>query len=211
MFFETLTGFKWLANVALNHEAAKHKFLFAYEEALGYALGQLVRDKDGLSALLLFVQMTAELAAAGRTVFDQLESLYRQHGLFLSRQQSIATKPGGPSITAQLRSEQPAEIGGQAVTSVKDLQAGTQVFADGRSEALNLHPGDVLVYYLADGSRVIVRPSGTEPKTKCYYEIVSEVAEGIAYEDALQAARDKLDNLAASHQASLPGSAGVQP
>ena len=204
-FFETLTGFKWLANVALQHEDDDHKFLFAYEEALGYAFGQLVRDKDGLSALLAFVLMTAELEASGKTVFDTLEALYRRYGLFLSHQQSIATEPGAASITDQLRDDQPAEIGGQAVESIKDLKTGTHVFADGRAETLDLYPGDVLVYYLADDSRVIVRPSGTEPKTKCYYEITSEIAADEAYDAALQAARDKLGALVASHQSSLPG------
>ena len=203
-FFETLTGFKWLANVALKSEDDNHKFLFAYEEALGYALGQLVRDKDGLSALLAFVHMTAELTAAGRTIFDQLEELYRQHGLFLSKQQSIATEPGAASITDSLRANPPAEIGGQVVLSTKDLQNSTQVFADGRRETLDLYPGDVLVYYLADDSRVIVRPSGTEPKTKCYYEIRSEIAANAPYADALRDAKDRLNRLVAGHQASLP-------
>ena len=204
MFFETLTGFKWLANVALQHEDDNHKFLFAYEEALGYALGQLVRDKDGLSSLLAFVQMTAELAANGKTVFDQLEALYRRHGLVLSHQQSIATEPGAASLTGMLRANQPAEIGGQPVASIKDLQNGTHVFADGRTESLDLYPGDVLVYYLDDDSRVIVRPSGTEPKTKCYYEIQSGIAAGESYADAVRTARDTLSDLVASHQASLP-------
>lgn len=203
-YFETLTGFKWLANVALQHEDASHRFLFAYEEALGYALGQLVRDKDGLSALLAFVQMTAALAAKGKTVFDQLEKLYRQHGLFLSKQQSIMTEPGAVSITELLRADPPVEIGGQAVLSAKDLQSRTQVFADGRTETLDLFPADVLVYYLADDSRVIVRPSGTEPKTKCYYEIRSGIAADDSYDDAVRDASNRLDQLVTSHQASLP-------
>ena len=160
----------------MQHEDDDHQFLFAYEEALGYAIGQLVRDKDGLSALLVFSQLAAELAADGKTVLDQLEALYKQHGLFVSRQESIATEPGAASITDKLRANPPAEIGGQTVESVKDLQAGTHKFADGRSEALDLYPSDVLVYYLVDDSRVIVRPSGTEPKTKCYYETRSEIA-----------------------------------
>ena len=202
-YFETLTGFKWLANVAMQHEDDDRQFLFAYEEALGYAIGRLVRDKDGLSALLVFAQLAAELAAEDKTVLDQLEVLYRQYGLFSSQQQSIATEPGAASITDRLRADPPAEIGGQAVASVKDLQSSTHTFADGRSEKLDLYPGDVLVYYLADDSRVIVRPSGTEPKTKCYYEIKTEVAAGQDYGDALERARDRLERLVTSHQASL--------
>lgn len=203
VFVETLTGFKWLANAALKREDDAHRFLFAYEEALGYAIGALVRDKDGLSALLAFTQMTAELAAEGRTVLDQLETLYRRYGIFVSDQQSIATLPGMDSITARLRNEPPAEIAGRVVSSTMDLQARTHVHADGRVEELRNHPADVLVYYLADDARVIVRPSGTEPKTKCYYEVIDTIPAGADYGDTLDDARDNLRRLVAGHQASL--------
>lgn len=204
VFAETLTGFKWLANAALKREDDTRRFLFAYEEALGYALGQVVRDKDGLSALLLFTRMAAELAADGRSVLDQLETLYRRYGLYLSKQQSIATTPGRESITARLRSAPPAEIAGRSVASTMDLRARTQTFRDGRVEQLRNHPADVLVYYLEDDARVIVRPSGTEPKTKCYYEVIAEIPPAGDYESALEEARRDLQALAEQHQASLP-------
>lgn len=203
VFHETLTGFKWLTNVALQHEDDRHRFLFAYEEALGYAVARLVRDKDGLSALLAFTRMTAALAADGRTVLDQLESLYRQYGLFVTEQRSIATEPAQRSITDRLRHAPPREIAGRQVASIKDLQAGTHRFADGSEVALEFFPSDVLIYYLSDSSRIIVRPSGTEPKVKCYYERVYSIPAGAEYRSALRTAKRELAELIAGHQESL--------
>lgn len=202
-YFETLTGFKWLTNVALQHENEEHVFVFAYEEALGYALGQAVRDKDGLSALLAFTQMAEELAAHGKTVIDQLESLYRRHGLYVTAQCSITNKPGTGSITELLRVAAPANIAGRKVLSIMDLQKETHVFADGRIEKLDFFPSDVLVYYLVDESRVIVRPSGTEPKTKCYYEVVNAIPAGREFKVAQHSARQNLHDLVSQHQSSL--------
>ncbi len=202
-FHETLTGFKWLTNVAMQHEDDEHRFLFAYEEALGYAVGDLVRDKDGLSALLAFTRMAAELAADGGSVLDQLESLYRRYGLFVTEQHSIATEPGQPPVTDMLRRAQPQEIAGRKVASIKDLESGKHTFADGTTETLDVYPSDVLIYYLADGARIIVRPSGTEPKVKCYYERVATIPPGTSYNSALQAAKRELAVLVAGHQESL--------
>ena len=202
-YIETLTGFKWLANVALQNETDGRKFLFAYEEALGYALGQVVRDKDGLSALLLFAQMAAELATDGRTVLDQIEALYRRHGLFLTQQRSIRTDSSQPRITDQLRAALPQTIGGVDVISTKDLLNRCHLFADGSKRTLDGYPNDVLMFYLADDSRVIVRPSGTEPKTKCYYEAVRNFTTGEGYAGVVSATQQKLDALAAAHQREL--------
>lgn len=210
VFFETLTGFKWLANVALNHEDGEHKFLFAYEEALGYAVGSQVRDKDGLSALLAFAQMTAQLAAEKKTVLDQLESLYRRYGLYSTAQRSIATQPGAPSIGAALRSSQPSAIAGIGVEAIEDLQSGTRRFADGRVEDLALARSDVLIYRLERAGRVIVRPSGTEPKVKCYYEVVEHVAEGEEFSVAEQRAQESLAALIEKHQDSLDSLMALQ-
>lgn len=202
-YFETLTGFKWLANEALRHETADTKFLFAYEEALGYALGQIVRDKDGLSALVAFAQMAAELAAIDQTVLDRLEQLYRQHGLYLSEQRSLRTRPDDDSITDLLRSAQVTQIAGVDITSTRDLSRQVAYFADGREVKLDNFPADVLMYYLADNSRVIVRPSGTEPKTKCYYEQTTTVTEENDYSMVLAKARESLNALVAAHQQEL--------
>ncbi len=198
--FETLSGFKWLANVAMEHEDEQHKFLFAYEEALGYAVGRQIRDKDGLSALLAFAQMTAQLAAEGKTVQQQLELLYRHYGLYATAQKTIAMRPGDLSIGAALRVMPPSTIAGFAVETVEDLQAGKRCYADGRVEELAIPRSDVLIYRLTGGGRVIVRPSGTEPKVKCYYQIVEQVDAAEAFSTVEQRAQDRLAGLIEGHQ-----------
>lgn len=203
-FHETLTGFKWLANTAMDDEdeAGSRQFLFGYEEALGYAPGRLVRDKDGLSALLAFAQMTDKLAQRGLTVLDQLENIYRNHGLYLTAQRSIALQPGSASTGDSLRANPPKSIAEILVNSTDDLSKGVRTFANGDSESLNFPASDVLIYRLADNSRVIVRPSGTEPKVKCYYEIVEKLGEE-TYAQAMSRACERLSNLIDSHQKSL--------
>ncbi len=211
LFFETLSGFKWLANVAMEHEDEQHKFLFAYEEALGYAVGRQIRDKDGLSALLAFVQMTAQLAAEGKTVRQQLELLYRRYGLYATALRSIATSPGDAAIGAALRAAQPSTIAGFEVAAIADLQAGTCCDADGRVEFLDLPRSDVLIYRLVGGGRVIVRPSGTEPKVKCYYEVVEQVDAAEAFSVAEQRAEHRLAEMVENHQKLLGELAGQPP
>ncbi len=201
--FETLSGFKWLANVAMEHEDEQHKFLFAYEEALGYAVGRQIRDKDGLSALLAFVQMTAQLAAEGKTVQQQLELLYRRYGLYATAQKNFAIRPSDLSIGAALRAAQPLTIAGLAVEIVEDLQTGKRCYADGRVEELAIPRSDVLIYRLIGGGRVIVRPSGTEPKVKCYYQVVEQVDAAEAFSVAEQRAQDRLADMIESHQKSV--------
>ncbi|QUN07117.1 phospho-sugar mutase [Shewanella yunxiaonensis] len=202
--YTTLTGFKWLANVGMKQQSDKQQFLFAYEEALGYTVGNLVWDKDGLSALLAFVQMTAEVIAAGKSLWQQLEAIYREHGIYLNRQVSIALKPDTPDIGGGLRQNPPQTIAGMKVLSVADLKTHQQVFADGHVEVINLPASDVLIYHLENGGRVVVRPSGTEPKIKCYYQLV----EPLLPQDNLEAAESRgnlrMDVLIKQHQASLP-------
>ena len=202
VFCETLTGFKWLANTALNLEDKNHRFLFAYEEALGYAAGRQVRDKDGLSALLAFAQMTAALSREGKSVLDQLESLYRRHGIFLTGQRSIALQKNAPPIGDLLRASPPEAIAGSRVIQLDDLDAATRQFADGRIEALEFPRSDVLIYRLENRARVIVRPSGTEPKVKCYYEVV-EATGGEPYDVTMQRAKRSISMLIHQHQGSL--------
>ena len=202
-YYETLTGFKWLSNVALDHEDDRHRFLFAYEEAIGYACGRQVRDKDGLSALLAFARMTQALSRRGLTVLDQMECLYRQHGLFLTAQRSLALQPGATPIGDLLRQNPVQQIAGNPVVQTDDLAAGTRRYADGRVQDLAFPASDVLIYRLANQARVIVRPSGTEPKLKCYYEVVEGVAEDAEFSAAMRQAQASLDKLAMEHQQSI--------
>ncbi|MEL4246792.1 phospho-sugar mutase [Shewanella xiamenensis] len=202
--YTTLTGFKWLMNVGIAQSQPDNQFLFAYEEALGYTVGSMVWDKDGLSALVAFAQLTAELAAKGQSIWDRLEQIYREQGFHLNAQVSIALKPDTPNIGAYLREHPPLKIGEYAVVSTDDLKALERRFADGKVEKINLPASDVLTYRLANGARVIVRPSGTEPKIKCYYEVVEPMTAQDTLVTAQARATKAMEAFISAHQASLP-------
>ncbi|MGS0695731.1 phospho-sugar mutase [Shewanella sp. 0m-4] len=200
----TLTGFKWLTNVGMSEETDDNRFVFAYEEALGYTVGSMVWDKDGLSAIVAFAQLTAELASQGQTIWDRLETIYREHGFHLNAQVSIALKPTTPNIGAYLREHPPLEIAGHKVISTDDISLGKRFFSDGSEEDIALPASDVLIYRLQNGSRVIVRPSGTEPKIKCYYEVVESMSAEDTLVSAQQRAQVEMTRYIEAHQAALP-------
>ena len=193
-FTETLTGFKWITNRAMDLEASDGvRFVFGYEEALGYCVDRIVRDKDGISAAVVLATHAAELHAKGETLLDELERLGRRHGLYLSAQKSLEF-PGaeGPAKMAALmnglREQPPAELGGVGVTAVVDVLTSTRTSPDGVAP-VDLPASDVLIYELAGGHRVVARPSGTEPKVKIYVD----VRETIATDETLAAARSRAD------------------
>ncbi|WP_350433205.1 phospho-sugar mutase [Shewanella sp. H8] len=202
--YTTLTGFKWLMNVGIAKNQADNQFLFAYEEALGYTIGNLVWDKDGLSALVAFAQLTAELTSQGQTIWDRLEQIYRQHGFHLNAQVSIALKADTPNIGAYLREHPPLKIGEYPVVSTDDLKSLQRTAADGSKQSIDLPSSDVLIYALEGGARVIVRPSGTEPKIKCYYEVVETMMPTDTWASAQERAQQAMTTFIESHQASLP-------
>ncbi|MCC4815783.1 phosphoglucomutase [Vibrio lentus] len=202
-YFQTLTGFKWLANIGMQLEDEDNEFLFAYEEALGYTIGTQVRDKDGLSALVVFAQLVEELKSQGRTVWDLLAQISLEHGVHTNAQRSIALDPDSPSIGSKLRSAQPKTIGGVTVSVIEDLQSSLRYIVDGDTETINLPTSDVLIYHLEDGSRIIVRPSGTEPKVKVYYETVTKFEGSETYDEARQRGEEYTNNLIEQHQQEL--------
>ncbi len=161
----TLTGFKYLARAG----AADTPLVFAYEEALGYAVDpQTVRDKDGITAGLRFASLVARLKEAGRTVDDLLGDLYADFGTHVTGQVTNRFETPHPmddmtALMAKLRAQPPRAIGGIEVSNVEDLAEGTS----------SLPPSDVLIFH-AVGGRVIVRPSGTEPKIKAYLEAIDQ-------------------------------------
>ena len=185
-FETTLTGFKWIANAALDIEEAGieegedargAEFVFGYEEALGYTVGSVVRDKDGISAALVFADLVVECRRAETTVRDRLSSLYRRFGFWISTQKSIV-RPGneGAGDIARamtlLKTSTPDTLGGAAVTNVTDYRQD----ADRRTRWLPESP--LVVFDLDNGYRVLVRPSGTEPKLKIYVDARATVPEG---------------------------------
>ena len=198
-FRETLTGFKWIANVAIAWQRETGgRFVMGYEEALGYTVGDLVRDKDGVSAALLVAELAAWNRARGKTIAEHLDDLYRRVGLFLTEQVSLtATGPDGMdrlrALMQRFRAAPPAAIAGHPVLEVNDLASG----------AGGLPPSDVLVYKLDGGRRIIMRPSGTEPKLKSYYEVRVEMRDGEDMIDARVRGGKLLAELRDAHQAML--------
>jgi phosphomannomutase len=187
-YVETLTGFKWIGRV--------EGLTFGYEEALGYCVDpEHVRDKDGISALLLLCELAAETKAAGRTLVDVLDDLAVEHGLHATDQVSVRVADLSLITEAmeRLRTTPPSRLGGLAVESVDDLAQGSAA----------LPPTDGLRYHLADGARVIVRPSGTEPKLKAYLEVVVPVDGEAGVDAARISAAARLDALGADTIAAL--------
>ncbi|GAA5158200.1 phospho-sugar mutase [Ornithinimicrobium tianjinense] len=175
---ETLTGFKWIGRVP--------GLAYGYEEALGYCVDPAtVPDKDGVTAALLVAELAAGLKVEGRTLLDVLDDLAVRHGVHQTDAFSVRVSDLSliPPVMARLRGEPPAELGGVAVTSAEDLAEGAQ----------GLPPTEGMRYLLADQTRVIVRPSGTEPKLKVYLEAVVPVQGGVeGLGDARQEAKARL-------------------
>ncbi|MFT6818060.1 MAG: phosphomannomutase [Myxococcota bacterium] len=198
-YAETLTGFKWIANRAIAHEASGGRFVMGYEEALGYCVGSVVGDKDGISAALIVADMAAAEKAEGRTLLDRLTVIYRRYGLHAGHQEA-RTLPGASgaermaAIMQRLRTDPPTSVDGVKLESMIDVQSGTsRVFADGvKAPILHLPPSNVLAFYFSDGSRVLARPSGTEPKIKFYFELVVKMRSNGKLATAKRRAQPKL-------------------
>jgi len=162
-----LTGFKWIGDQIASLEAAGEvdRFIFGFEESYGYLAGPYVRDKDAVIASMLICEMAAYYRSIGSSIKQRLEEIYAQYGRYLNKVDSFEF-PGlsgmdkMSGIMKGLRDNAPADFAGIKVTSVKDYD---------KPEETGLPRANVLIYGLEDGSSVIVRPSGTEPKIKIYY------------------------------------------
>jgi phosphomannomutase len=177
-YAETLTGFKWIGRI--------DGLVFGYEEALGYcAAPELVKDKDGVSALLRVVELAALLKASGQTLSDRLDEIATTYGLHATDQLSVRVTDVSliGDAMARLRSQVPTSLGGLSVERIEDLEKGSE----------SLPPTDGLRYRLAQSARVVVRPSGTEPKIKCYLEVVLPVDPEDGVDAARIAAAGRLD------------------
>ncbi|CAN5548649.1 phospho-sugar mutase [soil metagenome] len=191
---ETLTGFKWIANRAMDLKPEGFRFVFGYEEALGYTVGEVVRDKDGISAALVFSELVAELLADGGTVQEELEAIARRFGLFVSSQVNVTKKgaAGAQEIAAlmdRLRAAKFAEIGPMKVAATSDFVSRKRRDAAGKETDLALPQTNMVSFDLEGGSRIIARPSGTEPKVKFYFDVREEVRSGELFAGAEALAR----------------------
>ena len=173
--YDTFTGFKFLAQKKDQlEESGEGNVIFSYEESFGYMLGSFVRDKDAVTASLLLTEMAAWYAAQGMTLYDALQSLYKKYGYYNERTLNLVM-PGldglkkMADLMSGLRTQPPTEIAGVAVAEQKDYKDGSVVcLSCGKKTAMELSGSNVLRYEMSDGTSVIVRPSGTEPKVKVY-------------------------------------------
>ena len=173
--YDTFTGFKFMAEKKNQLEAAgEGKVVFSYEESYGYMLGDYVRDKDAVTASLLLTEMAAWYATQGMTLYDALDVLYKKYGWYGEKTYNLVM-PGldglekMANLMKSLRQDSPAEISGVAVVRRKDYTDGSVVdCATGAVSSMELKGSNVLRYELADGTTILVRPSGTEPKIKVY-------------------------------------------
>jgi phosphomannomutase len=171
----TLTGFKWIVKAGRSLEVETGgRFIFGYEEALGYTVGSTVRDKDGISAAVLFTDLVADLRDSGGGIMDRLHELWRAHGLWVSAQTSITA--AGPedvdvlrAAVSRLGNEPPSTVSGIAVTGVTDYRRGVA------ERRVWLGEQALVELTLGDQGRLLVRPSGTEPKLKVYVDLRGDV------------------------------------
>ena len=185
-YAETPTGFKWIMRAADGEPDSQ--FLFGYEEALGYAVTDLVRDKDGMSAAVTLADAAAEAKSEGGSLATRLDDLARRFGLFATGQFSVGLVAGmgegrrrgpqgagegaGAALLEAARAKPPVALLGQPVDVVDDLGLSLRTRENGSKDPLALPRSDVIIWRCADGTRVAVRPSGTEPKVKIYLQVV---------------------------------------
>jgi len=173
--FDTFTGFKFMAEKKNALEAeGQGNVIFSYEESYGYMIGDFVRDKDAVTASMLLAEMAAWYAGQGMTLYDAMQKLYEKYGQYGEKTLNLVM-PGLDGIVkmrelmANLRKNPPTELAGVEVIMRRDYEPGTELdVKTGITKEIELSESNVLRYGLADGTAVIVRPSGTEPKVKVY-------------------------------------------
>jgi phosphomannomutase len=187
-YVETLTGFKWIARAARLRPG--HRLLFGYEEALGYAVTTAVADKDGMSAALVVAEMAARAKSEGRSLLDRLDELDASLGVHATDQVSLRLSGSNASeelaaLMARWRTAPPGRLAGLEVTDFRDLSRGSG----------EVPPSDVLVLQLGAAGRVVLRPSGTEPKLKVYLEATTAPCALEDLAEARRAAQARLDEM----------------
>lgn len=184
-----LTGFKYIAEQIQHFEDTnEHTFLFGFEESYGYLVKSFARDKDSVQATVLLAEVAAYYKSLGKTLYDGLQELFEQYGYFVENTKSLtfAGVDGAEKIAAlmnKFRAETPAEFGGVQVAKVEDFSLQTETdTTTGAVTPMTLPKANVVKYWLADGSWVAVRPSGTEPKIKFYVGTKGATAQAAADE-----------------------------
>ena len=182
---DVLTGFKFIGEQIgiLEEKGEENRFIFGFEESYGYLGGSYVRDKDAVIASMLICEMVAYYKSQGKNLIDVLDSLYKKYGYFICGQLSFTCEGASGmkqimGIMENLRTDMPKEIAGAKVIKADDYEKSLSFdLVNGTETKITLPVSNVLCYYLEDGSSLIVRPSGTEPKIKIYLSAVGETDE----------------------------------
>lgn len=197
MMYDVYTGFKWIARqIRLNE--GKMQYIGGGEESYGFLAEDFVRDKDAVSACTLLAEICAWAKDQGKTLYDVLLDIYMEYGYALNKTINVVKpgKSGADEIKAMMdnfRKNPPREIGGSSVTCFKDYGSLTEFEADGSQKAIDMpQPSNVLQWYTADGTKVSVRPSGTEPKIKFYIEVRADLPAKERIAEAHQTALEKI-------------------
>lgn len=201
--FDVYTGFKWIAReIRLNE--GKKKYIGGGEESYGFLAEDFVRDKDAVSACTLLAEICAWAKDQGKTLFDVLMDIYVDYGFSLNKTVNVVKpgKSGADEIKAMMekfRNNPPREIAGSKVVSAKDYKTFIETKGDGSSVKIDMpEPSNVLQWFTEEGTKVSVRPSGTEPKIKFYIEVKVEMGCKHCYKGAHEAALKKIDDVRAS-------------
>jgi len=201
--YNTLTGFKYIAELMGKLEG-KEQFIAAGEESYGYMVGDFVRDKDAVSACVFFAAIAASAADEGKSIYDSLVSMYLEFGMYQERLITLTRtgREGEQAIRTMMenfRSKAPERIAGHRVVRSLDYKTGVELNLEtGKQSSLTLPKSDVLQFYLEDGSKISVRPSGTEPKIKFYISVNTPLASAEEYETTRLQLQKKLDEIEAA-------------
>ncbi|MDA3943312.1 MAG: phospho-sugar mutase [Bacteroidetes bacterium] len=201
--FDVLTGFKYIADIIRKYDGKK-TFIGGGEESYGYLVGDFVRDKDAVSSCAMLAETAAWAADQGKSMFTLLKELYVEFGFYKEKLLSVTKKgkEGAEAIKAMMekfRSNAPKLIGGIKLIQIKDYQNSTaQNLLTGETLAIDLPKSDVLQFVLEDGSKISVRPSGTEPKIKFYFGVKASLATVNLYDETDRLLDDKIEAIKSS-------------
>ncbi|MBN1339163.1 MAG: phospho-sugar mutase, partial [Bacteroidales bacterium] len=185
-YYDTLTGFKYIAEI-IRQEEGKQTFIGGGEESYGFMIGDFVRDKDAVSSCCMIAEAAAWAADQGKTLFDVLLDIYVEYGFYLEKLHSLVRKgkEGADEIQqimAGYRNTPPLSIAGARVVSIIDYQSGKEKdLLSGAEKPIHQPKSNVLQFLVEDGSKISVRPSGTEPKIKYYFSVKGKLPEARDY------------------------------
>ncbi len=196
-FKNCLTGFKWIAK--LIKDSPDLKFIGGGEESFGYLVGEKIRDKDAISASLLACELASELKNRDKSIFKYLIDCYIKYGLYVERLISITKEGKGGadkiiSIMKEFRETPPRELGNIPVSKIDDyLLSESKNLKKKQTKKINLPKENVLIFTLEDGSKISLRPSGTEPKIKFYFSVNSHYKEELSLKIQQKQLNNKID------------------